>query len=255
MPGPWMGALDGTPSAGARRLPDAMDHIEIFFIMQAAADVPSDEAWLSGGERIRAAELRFPKRRNDWLLGRWTAKAALRAFLARAGGPVPEAAAIEILAAPDGAPELMLFGQPGPVSLALSHSAGRGFCALCAPGIPLGCDVEAIPPRILDFIGDYLREEEHALIAAAPAGLQAERATLIWSAKESALKCLREGLRRDTRSVVVSLGDSAVGGWQPLSVECLESGRRFPGWCRAEPGWVQTIAAGTDSNEPFELRG
>ena len=44
-------------------------------------------------------------------------------------------------------------------------------------------------------------------------------ANLIWSAKESALKVLRTGLRRDTRSVDVSLlPDPPVDGWQPAQL-------------------------------------
>ena len=55
-------------------------------------------------------------------------------------------------------------------------------------------------------------------------------ANLVWCGKESALKVLRTGLRRDTRSVEVSFPEGgAVDGWAPMSVRAVE-GTVFPGW-------------------------
>jgi 4'-phosphopantetheinyl transferase len=91
-------------------------------------------------------------------------------------------------------------------------------------------------------------------VAHAPADEQPLLATLIWSAKESALKCLREGLRRDTRSVLVSVGGAGKSGWSSLTVRCLESSRLFYGWWRSAGGYVQTVTAELPAGEPLELR-
>ena len=231
-----------------------MDHLALYSLSQTGADVPADESWLAAGERDRVAALRFPKRRNDWLLGRWTAKRALRFFLAQSGQDAPDYQALEIRNAPDGAPEAILNGRPAPVSLALSHSGREAFCVISRPGVALGCDLEAVQARDRAFLEDYFADEERLLVARAPADEQPLFATLIWSAKESALKCLRAGLRRDTRSVVVNIEGMGKSGWNPLTVRCLESSRLFYGWWRCTGGYVQTVTAELPAREPVELR-
>ncbi|MFO7548841.1 MAG: hypothetical protein R6X29_08265 [Acidimicrobiia bacterium] len=54
---------------------------------------------------------------------------------------------------------------------------------------------------------------------------------LVWSAKKSALKVLRTGLRRDTRSVEVEPETGTGDGWHPPTVRTVE-GRTSPGWWR-----------------------
>ncbi len=72
-------------------------------------------------------------------------------------------------------------------------------------------------------------------------------ANLVWCGKESALKVLRTGLRRDTRSVEVSFPQGgAVDGWAPLSIRAVE-GTVFPGWWQRFGAFVLTLAA----TEPF----
>ena len=226
----------------------------LYFLIQSLADLPADDGWLAPDERLRAAGFRFPKRRNEWLLGRWTAKRALRSFLAMHGQDAPDHAVLEIRSAPDGAPEAFRGAVPVPASIALSHSGGQGFCVIAPPGAAVGCDVEAVLRRDLAFLDDYFVEEERSLLAGAPAGERPLLATLIWSAKESALKCLREGLRRDTRSICVHLGKEGGSGWQALTVQCLQSSRLFHGWWRNAGGeYVQTVAAGLPAGEPVEL--
>jgi len=225
----------------------------VFYLTQGHVQVPGGISWLAESERVRAADLRFPKRRSDWLLGRWTAKRAIRAYLIQAGMSPPGFENLEIRSAPDGAPEAFDSGVPAPVSIALSHSAGKGFCVVGPPGQALGCDIELIQARNPEFIEDYLTDEEQSLVTSAPSDVRPLWATLIWSAKESALKCLREGLRRDTRTVQVQVAREHVPGWTPFTVECLDSVTRFYGWWREEGLFVQTIAAGILAGEPLEL--
>jgi 4'-phosphopantetheinyl transferase len=72
-------------------------------------------------------------------------------------------------------------------------------------------------------------------------------ANLVWSGKESALKVLRTGLRRDTRSVEVSLPAAPkVDGWAPMRVRAIE-GDLFPGWWHRFGAFLLTVAA----TEPF----
>ena len=230
-----------------------MGHMQIFYLTQDFVQVPSDGSWLAESEQARVTGMRFPKRRNDWLLGRWTAKCAIRVFLAQEGKSAPEFADLEIRSAPDGAPEAFNSGVPAQVSIAISHSGGRGFCLVGPPGQALGCDIELIERRNLEFIRDYLADEEQTVVEDAPSDMQPLRATLMWSAKESALKCLREGLRRDTRSVRIRLAPDSVPGWNPFMVECLDPTMHFYGWWRDERLFIETIAAGVQLGRPIEL--
>jgi len=203
----------------------------IYHLTQSAGDVPAAGHWLSAAEHAGLVSLHVPKRRADWLLGRWTAKRVVWTYLSN---PAP-LAGIEIVASADGAPEVWIGGRPAPVSISLSHSGGTGFSVIGPPGTDLGCDVETIAPRSSAFASDYFTAGEQALIAQTPPQDRDVRITLLWSAKESVLKALRCGLRADTRDVEVT----------PLDEGCLSarhiSGRIFAGWWRTAGNLVWTV--------------
>lgn len=222
------------------------------------AEVPTGDSWLALGERAVLGRMRIEKRRREYRLGRWTAKRLLAACLgwpAEAPGEVAALAAIEIRAAEDGAPEVYLEGAPAALAVSISHSGELALaCAGPAAGC-FGCDLEGIERRSPELIADFFCAEEQTLIAAAPAEGQSLLATLIWSAKESALKALRQGLREDTRSARVALvGDPPEGGWGRLRVERTEGScpgpAVFEGWWRVEDGAVLTVAAAEGSGVP-----
>jgi len=198
--------------------------------------------------------MRFAKRRNDYLLGRFTAKRAVASRLGL-GEDAASLARIEVSNAEDGAPELRLGGEPAPLAISLTDRAGWGVCALAEAGLQLGCDLELVEPRSEGFVRDYLTPAERARVVRADAGEpRHEVANLIWSAKESALKVLRTGLRRDTRSVEVTLGEGeAQLGWWPLSVELAEGGK-MPGWWRRFGPFVLSLVAGHEAPPPAALR-
>ncbi len=77
-------------------------------------------------------------------------------------------------------------------------------------------------------------------------------ANTIWSAKESALKVLRTGLRRDTRSVEVRLDLAHSGGWAAIEVRSVE-GAVFPGWWRRFDEFVLTCAATASMPPPVSM--
>jgi len=222
----------------------------IHWLTQTSLDPPGGEEWLTAGERATLARLHVAKRRSDWLLGRWTAKRALAASL----GGVSRLGRLEVRAAESGAPEVFLDGRAAPLTLSLSHAAGRGLCAVAAAGVALGCDLERIESRGRAFVADYFTDDEQRAIAAAPVPDRAYIVTLLWSAKESALKALREGLRLDTRSVAATVvGECSVDGWCPLSVRHGDSGRVFRGWWRREGGCMLTIVADPPPRPPISL--
>jgi 4'-phosphopantetheinyl transferase len=210
-------------------------------------DVPPDDGWLSPREAAWVARMRFEKRRSEFRMGRWTAKNAIALFLELPRNP-EDLLAIEIDRALDGAPAPMVAGRLAPVSLSMTDRADQAVCVVSEPDLGLGVDLELVEPRTDAFVADYLTEaEQHFVGGAADRGEHGLRANLVWCGKESALKVLRTGLRRDTRSVEVSFPDTPrVEGWWAMSVRAAE-GVEYPGWWRRYGDFILTVAA----TEPF----
>ncbi len=217
------------------------------WLSQGMADAPADDAWLSPREASWVERMRFPKRRSEFRLGRWTAKRALALYLGREAS-AGALRSIEIDRAPDGAPAPLVDGRPAPAYVTMTDRADQAVCLVGPPGTALGCDLELVEPRSDAFVADYLTAAEQRLVAAAGEGDARELlANLVWCGKESALKVLRTGLRRDTRSVEVSFPEGGtVDGWAPMSVRAVE-GTVFPGWWQRFGAFVLTVAA----TEPF----
>jgi 4'-phosphopantetheinyl transferase EntD len=224
----------------------------VFWMAQTEAAVPADNGWLSERENRILGALRIPKRRAEWRLARWTAKLAVAA---RAGLPSdPEALAIiELRSATSGAPRAYIRSQPAGVAISLSHSHGIGFCTIAAVDTELGCDVELAAPHSQAFLTDYFTPEEQALLKQSAAARRATILTLLWSAKESMLKALECGLRRDPLflRVIPETAGAATAAWRPLMVRdahCI-----FHGWWRATGDSVWTVVANPPPARPAPL--
>ena len=212
----------------------------LYWLTQTIADVPENHDWLSEKESSILGRLRFEKRRNDWLLGRWTAKRAICAshHLEKAG-----LGQLEILAAEDGAPEAFWKGKSANVSISISHSNARSLCAVGPRGGSIGCDLEQIKDRDDLFIKDYFTRNERELCRSAPLE-KALIANLIWSAKESVLKAVRASMRLDTRSVLICPEfRESKDCWNKWTGRCLEPSRSFYGWWAVWDGYVYTLVA------------
>jgi 4'-phosphopantetheinyl transferase len=216
-------------------------------------DVPESGDWLTPAESARLAGLRFPKRRTEVRLARWTAKLALAAALGL-DDDAGTLARFEIRAAATGAPAAFLGEEPAPVAVSLTDRADWAVCVVGPADLAVGCDLELVEPRSDAFVRDWLtRAEQDLVLGAAPGEPRQVLANLVWSAKESALKALQTGLRRDTRSVEVDVVDRAGHErWARLLVRA-EEGLTFPGWWRRYGDFVLTCAAGTDCDPPVSL--
>lgn len=226
---------------------------EIYWLQQTEADVPPGDDWLSGGERAILEGLRYAKRRADWRLGRWSAKCAAAAYL-KSSIPPTCLAEIEVYALPSGAPQVVLPNGLAPVAISLSHRNSIGMCAIGRPDTAIGCDLEIVEAHSTAFMRDYFTEEEEWEIAQAPAGSRQTFVAVLWSAKESTLKALQEGLRLDTRSVSVRLGSRAdeISDWHPLQVRC-QRGELFHGWWQQTGNVVRTLVARPTPGMPMLL--
>jgi 4'-phosphopantetheinyl transferase len=266
--------------------------MKVYWLEKTGSDVPDAPVaapngrtarpgleWLNRRELEQFDAMRFAKRRGEWRLGRWTAKQAVAACL---GLPTdfPTLVHIEVRPASSGAPQVFVGNKWAPVTISISHRAGRAVCAVAPGPGALGCDLELIEPHSEAFIADYFTIEEQSLVARASAEDQPALVTLLWSAKESALKALHAGLRLDTRSVIVTPTDGlgnpskeweddtlglnvphpdfplpscdAVAGWHPLQV-CHVRDRTFLGWWQQSGDLLRTMVAAPSPDCPILL--
>lgn len=214
-------------------------------------EVPAHDEWLTGPEAERINGFRFAKRREETRLSRWTAKQTVAHALDLARDEPAHLHAVAIRNARDGAPEAFLDGAEAPVSISMTDRADWAVCIVGEASTSVGCDLELVEPRSQLFVDDWFTDAERRFVAERPDEHDL-LANTIWSAKESALKVLRTGLRRDTRSVEVRLERSRDEGWAPLEVRSAE-GEVFPGWWRRFDRFLLTCAATVPTDPPVSL--
>lgn len=191
----------------------------------------------------------YTKRYEEARLSRWTAHRAV-ALTIGMGETTEALSRIVISNAPDGSPRAR---APGEADLSISSTdrAGWAVTAVARDPEPIGCDLEIVEPRSTAFVRDYFTEREQRFIVqrSAPPELLAN---LIWSAKESALKVLRTGLRWDTRRVDVHLGSGEEEGWRQLTAT-IDSGQVLPGWWRQFGPFLLTLVTTVEQRPPTSL--
>jgi|SRR5271165_2569851 len=251
--------------------------MHVHWMEQSESDVPVVDDWLSDSEAVRMRSFRFAKRRADWRLGRWTAKSAVAASL---NWPTDRLSLkkIEISQAATGEPEATIRDRAAKVTISISHREGIAICAVAPGSVKLGCDLEIIETRSDAFIADYFTRKERGLIAQNHGSQRRLLVSLLWSAKESALKALHVGLRADTRSVEVTeldlqghcygetdtrstednvsseLSNISGANWRALQVQCA-GGTDFWGWWQHRNNIVRTMVANPPPTPPDELLG
>lgn len=231
-----------------------MRPVKLYWLECSSDELPPDTEWLTPLESARCRELHFPKRRAEWLLGRWTAKCALVNFF---GSELSSSVLrqIEIRPTLSGAPEAFVDGISSLASISISHSHQRALAAVAPPTSALGCDLETVETRIDAFVADFFTQQEAETVGQCAAADERHAATtLIWSAKESALKLLRVGLTADTRSVEVLIerGEVPDSEWRRMRVTTVD-GRAFPGWWLRSGAWMRTIVTDLYSCSPIAL--
>lgn len=221
----------------------------VTWLSAGIGDVAEDEEWLDDELARRLATMRYAKRYSEARLGRWTAKLAIAKTLGLAVD-LPTLRVVVVRNAPDGAPEAHVNGSRIDGVIAMTDRADWAVCAVIEGRQRVGCDLELVEARSAAFVADYLTESEQKLVADStePDVI----ANTIWSAKESALKVLRTGLRQDTRTVEVSLAGPGLPEWQPLEVR-ENTGRVFPGWWIRYGDFVLTCTTERDTPPPVSL--
>jgi 4'-phosphopantetheinyl transferase len=180
--------------------------------------MPESINWLSEDEFLQFQGFRFQKRRDDWLLGRWTVKRLIQSI----NFEVKDLSSnrISIKNEASGAPYALIDGDRMKNSLSLSHRENLGVSAICKnPDVLIGIDLEEIESKSHGFIEDYFTSHESNMIFALPAKEQSLISSLFWSGREAIMKAMQTGLRIDTREIeflcpALNLNDE----WQPMVI-------------------------------------
>lgn len=148
------------------------------------------DRFLGPAERAEYAALRFERRRQSWLLGRYAAKCAAAAAL----GPGVDLATLEIARGVFGQPVLRYAHVDAP-RLGISHAGDWAVGVAHPAGHPVAVDLEDVDPARRAVLARQLSEDELAWAASAPGG-EAEPVllTLLWTAREALSKALGCGL-------------------------------------------------------------
>lgn len=161
-----------------------------------------------------------------------------------------------------GAPSAIHSDQIIPGCLSISHSGDWCAATFAPSGLKVGIDIEKITPRPAGFIQDYFTKKEIALVSPSNVGMlaenwQAERVTLIWSAKEALLKAMGIGLRLDTRQVEVgsieAVEQADALGWNRLGLSSNHLSSRIEAYWRKIFDYVLTLAVLPDHDERISL--
>ena len=190
------------------------------WVAHGECELPPTTEWLSERESAQVATIRFTKRRVEFLTRRWTAKHAVAMVLgavwtlprSRASRSATVRAVHPTSSWTDGCRHRPVTQRPRRMGRLPGGAARRVGCG------SLGIDLELVESRS-DAVRHRLLYCGGMQVRRLPAGeARDEAANLIWSAKESALKVLKLGLRADTRDVEVYFDRSAA----PMA------GRRWP---------------------------
>ncbi|WP_411883750.1 4'-phosphopantetheinyl transferase family protein [Polaromonas sp. YR568] len=137
--------------------------------------------WLSEAEQERLAAMTAPRRRTQFIAGRWLAR---RCLAARAGGRWQD----YTLSAPDdGAPQVLAAPVPGHWYFSLSHSGDWLACAVSPQAV--GVDVECSDrPRDFQALNEWMHEPD--ALQGGPVDPQEQQAWFYaqWTLKEAWLK-------------------------------------------------------------------
>jgi 4'-phosphopantetheinyl transferase len=224
----------------------------VWWLARGEDRLPGDLRWLTAAEADHAEGLSFTKRRTEYLLRRLSAKHAVAAVLGLPPGR-ETLARIEVRNQPTGAPYVLLDADPCGLTVSLSDRAGWAVCLVTRHRLVIGCDLELVEPRSPGFVADFLTPAERDYVAAEPDDdARAVAANLVWSAKESALKVLQTGLRRDTRSVEVTIHGVRTADWAAMAIRTAE-GVTMPGWWRRSGSFLFTVAADQPVGPPAAL--
>ena len=145
--------------------------------------LPSSESFLSQREQAFFQTLKLPKRRKEWLGGRFALKQLVAAEVGVSLDRV-EALPQET----SGKPQLFIRGEKSVLPFSITHSNGYAAAAITTEAHYIGIDLEKIASRIDAWKKDFFHPTE--LVC----GQGDDFLTSLWTQKEAVVKLLGVGL-------------------------------------------------------------
>lgn len=226
-------------------------------------------ALLTAQEIKRYRAMLSPRRRRDWLLGRWTAKRLAQTHFRLQHSFTPALDSFSIKYAPSGAPHFhsdhpALCGacrdQRVPLALSISHSNGYAFCAIGDDSTGehrVGADIELVEEMVerqrADFVETFFTPAEQRNVSAAPLALRPTLITATWSVKEAALKAAQVGMRADPLTVECVMVAEMPRHWSRLHVQLQPQVRAQFGNDAPLAAWWRVINNGLRPGTHFVL--
>lgn len=162
--------------------------------------LPPADAILSPQEQTYFETLRFPKRRSEWLGGRFALKQLVSRALDKA-----DLHTIEVLPQESGKPTLIAGGNPVLLAYSITHSNGFAVAAVSADEKLIGIDLEKIEHRIAAWATDFFHPDELT-------DTTDEFLTALWTQKEALVKLLGTGLSLRSNEVCMVAGKPRFAG-------------------------------------------
>lgn len=153
------------------------------------SSLPPADGILSEREGAFYQTLRFPKRRTEWLGGRFALKMLVAQLL-----QITDLREIEVLPHPDGKPILSVRGEQSHLAFSITHSHGYAVAAICSTYKLIGIDLERIEKRIDAWAKDFFHSSELT-------GEGERFLTSLWTQKEALVKLLGTGLSLNSYDV------------------------------------------------------
>ncbi len=163
-------------------------------------NLPPADTLLSPQEQAYFKTLRFPKRRDEWLGGRFALKQVVARVLR-----VADLTRLEVLPQESGKPKLLVEGNPVRLAYSITHSNGFAVAAASMQDKFIGIDLEKIEHRIEAWKNDFFHPSE--LTADGDDFL-----TALWTQKEALVKLLGTGLSLRSNEVCCINGTPHFAG-------------------------------------------
>lgn len=140
--------------------------------------------------------------------------------------------------------------RPGPGATSLSHSGGHAVLATAPPGWKVGVDLEAIRPRNVDALAQWVcSQAERDRLAALPEDVRLLRFYQLWTLKEAFIKAAGLDFPADMASVGLNATPSGLALRSPPGAWGACSYRAGAHWM-ASVVWQAPDVASDDGREP-----
>jgi phosphopantetheinyl transferase len=145
------------------------------------------DSWLHPEEQAASKQMKYPRRRNTYLMGRIAAKQALCALL-----PHTEPTRLNVKAGVFGQP--VVTGTAGEnLQVSITHIEQWGGGLAFHEDHPMGIDIENPDAIDVDVVASQCTTQEKNLLRSMKAA-PGEACAIVWTMKESLSKVLRSGL-------------------------------------------------------------